>query len=177
MNAETIKSHHIVMSMTPSSDCRFFASWLQKVAEAGEFLSQAMGMSQFANLIRSMHMFAPPDIQAAAVEVLCALRTDKEWPFHTSNDGCAMAVGLDQADNCQFGVEVAILIQLGFFTLLDGRYHMSVPETVTPELVQAALLKVASTQVDDTGAQPQCLLHSMPEAEAEAKAMNLRNAA
>ncbi|MBR1326887.1 hypothetical protein [Bradyrhizobium ottawaense] len=177
MKVETIENHHIVMSMTPSPNCRLFASWLQKVAEADEFLFQMLSMPAFADLKDAWHLIAPPDIQAAAVEVLCALRTDKEWTFHAANGGCAMSVGLDQADNFQFGIEIAVLVQLGFFTLVDGRYHMSVPEAVTPELVQAALLKVASTQVDDTGAQPQCLLHSMPEAEAEAKAMNLRNAA
>lgn len=171
MNAETIESHHIVVSMTPSSNCRRFASWLQKVAEAGEFLSQAMDMSKLANI------FAPPDIQAAAVEVLCALRINKEWPFHTSNDGCAMAVGLDQADNFQFGVEVAILVQLGFFTLVDGRYHMSFPETVTPDLVQAVLLTVASVQEQDVGTQLQRMLKTMSEPAAEAMALGLRKAA
>ena len=177
MNGKIAQNQHIVMAMTPSSNCRLFASWLQKVAEANDFLSQTRGMPEFANVILAMDVFMPPDIQAAAVEVLCALRTDKEWPFHCSDWGCALAVDLDQVDCFQFGVEVSILIELGFFTLVDGHYQMSAPETLTLESVQAVLRMVASTQMDDTGAQPQRILHTMPESEAEAMALALRKAA
>jgi hypothetical protein len=175
MNTEMTENFHIVMEMTLKPDCRLVGSWLLKVAEAEGFLSQTRSDPAFATLISEMGV-SGPDIQAAALEAVSALQHDTEWPFHAYNPSFALVVDLGD-ESGDFGSEVAILVQLGFFTLVGGRYQMSVPESVTLEGVQQAVLKVASTQEDHTGAQPQRMLHTMPKAEAEAMALHLRNAA
>jgi hypothetical protein len=119
-----------------------------------------------------------PDLQAAALDVVAALRHDTDdRPFHGYDPNHVIAVDLDSDVNGDFGVEFALLVQLGFFTLEDGRYEMSVPVSVARGAVEEALRTLASTQEGRGRAKPELVLHTMPKAMAEGTARELLRAA
>jgi hypothetical protein len=170
MNTKMTENFHIVMEMTPKSDCRLVGSWLLKVAEAQDFLSQTRLIGGFAAAISEIDV---ADLQAGALEAVSALRRAEDWTFHSGKSNHALAVDVEWCgESGEWGTEFALLVQLGFFTLVDGCYQMVVPESVTHEGVQQAVLKVASTRH-----QPQRILSTMPKVAAEAMALQLRESA
>ncbi|MDH2349552.1 hypothetical protein QCM80_02490 [Bradyrhizobium sp. SSUT112] len=164
---------HIVVEMPPAPDCRFVGSWLLKVAEVASLVSQMRANHTFARLVSNMA--TEPTIEAAALEVVSALRHDPVWAFHATNPNIALAIEIGDLTG-NFGTEFAILLECGFFVLKDGRYQMSVPEPVTPQVALEAVRKVASTDVEQAGPEPRLILHTMPKARAEAMALQLRDA-
>jgi len=164
---------HIVIEMPPAPDCRFVGSWLLKVAEAAALVSQLRSNPTFARLISNMA--TEPTIEAAALEVVSALRHDPVWPFHATSPNIALAIEIGDLTG-NFGTEFAILVEFGFFILKGGRYQMSVPKSVTPQVALEAVRKVASTDVEQAGPEPTLILHTMSKARAEAMAQQLRDA-
>ena len=178
MNTQTTESAYFVMSMTPHSDCRLVGSWLLKAAEAADVLSEMGRDPLVANVLYTLCAIATPDLQAAAMDIVAALRQDTDnRPFHGYDANHVLAVNLDVNENGDFGVEFAMLVQLGFFTLVDGRYQMSVPASVTLVGVEEAVRKVASTMEPRDPAKPELVLHTMAKDDAEAMALKLRKAA
>jgi hypothetical protein len=176
MNTQTTENY-IVMEMPPQPNCcDFFGPWLLKVAKAQRFWFQTLMDDSFAATFPDTTMFANPRLEPAALAAVSALRPDHDRTFHGYNPNYMLAVDLD-CESGGFATEFAILVQLGFFIVVDDRYQMRVPKTVTLESVQLALLKIASTQKQGEKAQPQRMLHTMPKAEAEAMALQLRDAA
>ena len=157
---------HILIEMTDEPDCRFIASWLLRAAEAQSFWSETLRDPAFKNTASALCWWCKPNLECAALEALSALRQG-DPPFHSYKTGHVLAVDLGFAESGVFGTEFAIMVLLGFFTLTGGSYRMTVPESVTAKKVQQAALKVASTEADGEAVQPERLLHTLPQAEAE----------
>jgi len=170
MNTMLTDWPHIVLEMTHKPDCRFIGSWLVKVAEAQAYWSQTLRDPAFATSASALCWSCEPNLECAALEALSALRQG-EPPFHSYKESRVLAVDLDGCESGAFGTEFAILVQLGFFALVGRSYRMVIPESVTLEGVQQAGLKVASTKADGEGIQPERLLHTLPQAEAERMAV------
>jgi hypothetical protein len=173
----TTTESYIVMELPPQRDCcDFYGPWLSKVAKAQRFWHQTRWDPAFAATVLRLGALADPHLHPAALSAVSALRPDNERILHGYNPNYMFAVDLD-FESGGFATEFAILVQLGFFIVVDGRYQMRVPKTVTLESVQLAMLKIAATQKDGELAQPWRMLHTMPKAEAEALALHLRDAA
>jgi len=173
MNTQTTEKF-IVMEMPPQPNCcDFFGAWLLKAVKAQHFWFQALMDEPFTATFPETKLLANPRLEPAALAAVSALRPDHDRTFHGYNPNYMLAVDLD-CESGGFVTEFAILVQLGFFIVVDGRYQMRVPKTVILESVQLALLKIASTQKQGEKARPQRMLHTMPKAEAEAMALQLR---
>ncbi|MGX9426141.1 MULTISPECIES: hypothetical protein [Bradyrhizobium] len=165
MSAMLNNDPHILLEMPDEADCRFVGSWLLKVAEAQTFWSETLRDPAFKNSASALCWWCEPNLECAALESLSALR-QRDPPFHSYKTEQVLAVDLDFAESGVFATEFAIMVQLGFFALAGDSYRMTVPESVTHDQVQHALLKVASTEVDGERIQPESLLHTLPQAEA-----------
>jgi hypothetical protein len=145
---------HILVETTNKADCRFFATWLVKAAEAQEFWSQAMSDPDFADEVILLHIMSEPDLAAFALESR----------HHVAVlDLYADEMGL-------FCIELTMMVQLGFFVWVGGRYQMAVPEKITFATVKQAAFDLSST-VSDWGdveiIEPECLLHLLSREDAE----------
>jgi hypothetical protein len=172
MNTQTT-GNFIVMEMPPQPNCcDFFGAWLLKVVKADRFWFEARMDDAFTANFPETKTLANPRLSPAALAAVTALRPDHDRTFHGYNPNYMFAIDLD-FESGGFAMEFTILVQLGFFIVVDGRYQMRVPKTLTLEGVQLAMLKIASTQKQGEKPQPQRLLHTMPKAEAEAMALQL----
>src|SRR5688572_14851743 len=148
MEKQMPEAHHIVMAMPPQPDCRLVGSWLLKVAEAGDLLEAKW--ADDPAYIQSLCHFSIV-LEAAALEIVSALRFDNDdRPFHGYEKNHVMAVELGFDDTGDFDVEFAILVELGFFVLVDDHYQMAIPGLLTLEHMTMVLSKVRSSQ-DDVG--------------------------
>ncbi|SIO44201.1 hypothetical protein SAMN05443247_05420 [Bradyrhizobium erythrophlei] len=166
MTAMLSKDPYILIEMPDECDCRFVGSWLLKVAEAQSFWSQMSDHPAFKDSASALCL------ESAALEALSALKQTNS-PFHSGKASHVLGVDLEF-----FGVEFAVMIQLGFFVLADQTfqttvpesadqtYHMTVPESVTFDQVQRAALNVAATKASGEIVQPERLLRTLPQAEA-----------
>jgi len=172
MNAQATENY-IVMEMPPQpNSCEFFGSWLSMVAKAHRFWS--MLDESFATAVPEAAMIVNPRLEPAALAAVSALRPDNDHTFHGYTPNYMLAVDLP-CERGGFATEFAILVQLGFFIVVDGRYQMRVPHMVTLEGVQRAMCKIiASTKDHGEMAQPRCTLNTMSKADAEAMALQLR---
>ena len=142
------------------------------VAKAHRFWS--MLDESFATAVPEAAMIVNPRLEPAALAAVSALRPDNDHTFHGYTPNYMLAVDLP-CERGGFATEFAILVQLGFFIVVDGRYQMRVPHMVTLEGVQRAMCKIiASTKDHGETAQPRCTLNTMSKADAEAMALQLR---
>jgi hypothetical protein len=153
---------HVLIEMTSEPDCRFIGSWLMMVAEAQTYWSEALRDPDFEDRVDTLCGYCEPSLECAALEVLCALKQRQH----------VLAADLYEIEAGVFCIEFGIMVQLGFFAFTGRSYQTAVPETVTLESVQQAALNVIST-ASDVGdgvkaVQPERLLHTLPEMEAEA---------
>ena len=153
-------SVHVLIEMTNEPDCRWIGSWLMKAAEAQTFWSQALRDPDFESRVFGLCAWCIPHLECIALEILAALKQQHH----------VIAVDLNGIENQSpiFSTEFAMMVHLGFFAPAEVSYQMTVPESATLEKVRLAALKVASTEKDDEGVQPERLLHTLPQAEAEA---------
>jgi hypothetical protein len=165
------KDIHVLIEMAGRPDCRFLGTWLMKAAEAQTLWSQALCDPEFEAATSVLWgLSAQPDFECAALETVTALR-QQDPPFNGYAIHFVLAVDLDDWESGVFGVEFAMMVQLGFFTFADQSYQLTTPESVTIEKVRQAALKVASTATDGGPVQyvePERLLHTLPQKEAEA---------
>ena len=153
---------HVLIEMTSEPDCRFIGSWLMKMAEAQTFWSEALRDPDFDNRVSDVCAFCEPSLECAALEVLCELKRRDH----------VLATDLKGIEPDTFSFEFGMMVQLGFFAFNGRSYQIAVPETVTLESVQQAALNLLAT-AKDVGdgvevVQPERLLHTLPETEAEA---------
>jgi hypothetical protein len=165
MSAMLNDNPHILIEMTGKPDCRFIGAWLLKAAEAQSFWSQALRDPAFEAASSALCTWCQPNLECAALETVTALR-QQDPPFHGYTMHFVLAVELGFGESGVFGTELAVMVQLGFFVLAGRSYRMTVPDSVTLEGVQRAVLKVASTADQDI--YPERLLHTLPQEEAEA---------
>jgi hypothetical protein len=153
---------HVLIEMTSEPDCRFIGSWLMKVAEAQAVWSEALRDPDFQNRVCDVCAFCEPSLECAALEVLCELKRRDH----------VLATDLKGIDPDTFSFEFGMMVQLGFFAFNGRSYQIAVPETVTLESVQQAALNLLATAKDVgdgmEAVQPERLLHTLPETEAEA---------
>jgi len=152
----------VLIEMTDEPDCRFIASWLIMVAAAQTIWSEALRDPGFEKRVMDLCVFCEPNLEVAALEVIGALQ-------HRSH---VLAADLNDEKTFVFGIEFGIMVQLGLFAFTGRSYQIAVPETVTLEGVRQAALNLLST-ASDVGdgvdvVQPERLLHTMRETEAEA---------
>jgi hypothetical protein len=166
MNTMLTNAPHILIEMPHQSDCRFVGSWLLKVAEAQSFWSETLQDPAFRNQAAALCWWCEPSLEYAALEAVSALMQGNP-PFHSYERHHVLAVDLEFSETGVFSTEFAIMVQLGFFVLDGHIYQMTIPESVGLEQVQRAFLKVASTAADGEIIQPEILLHTLPQAEAE----------
>jgi hypothetical protein len=153
---------HILLERTYEPDCRFVAAWLIKVAEAQEFWSEALTDPEFSDQIGLIHVMATPDLAAFALEIVGELERSRH----------VASLGLYSDEIGIFCSELTLLVRLGFFVCAGTSYQMAVPDTITLAKVKQAALDLLSTAEDKgDGAEillPERLLHTLPQAEAEA---------
>jgi hypothetical protein len=153
---------HVLIEMTDKPDCRFIGSWLIKVAEAQAFWSEALRDADFDNRVDSLCGYCEPNLECAAIEILAALKQRHN----------VMAADLKRIEPVSLGFEFGMMVQLGLFAFNGRSYQIAVPETVTLESVQQAALSLLATAKDVgdgvEAVQPERLLHTLPETEAEA---------
>jgi hypothetical protein len=153
---------HILLERTHEPDCRFVAAWLIKAAEAQEFWSEALNDPDFSDRIGLIHAMAIPQLAAFALEILGELDRSRH----------IAALGLYSDEIGLFCSELTLLVRLGFFVCTGKSYQMVVPDTITLATVKQAALDVLSTAEDGgDGIEillPERLLHTLPQAEAEA---------
>jgi hypothetical protein len=153
---------HILLERTHEPDCRFVAAWLIKVAEAQDFWSEALTDSEFSDQILLIHAAATPDLAAFALEILGELERSRH----------VAALGLYSDEDGLFCIELALLVQLGFFVRAGTSYQMAVPDRITFANVKQAALDLLSTAEDEGDGfeilLPERLLNTLPQAESEA---------
>ncbi|WFU45827.1 hypothetical protein QA640_44165 (plasmid) [Bradyrhizobium sp. CB82] len=148
---------HVVIERASEPDCRFIGSWFVKAAEAQGLWSQALRNPSFREWVFPLCEYFVPDLECAAVYVFGELEQQHQ----------AIAVNVEG----DLTVELAMMVHLGFFVRAGQSYRLAVPESVTLERVQQAALRVMSTTKDlgfGPVVEPELLLHTVPEAEAEA---------
>ena len=124
----------------PREPDRFLAPWLQKVARAQCFWSEAMRDPTFKDSVSALCSWREPDFNGSALEVL------RGWRYgDPRSHSHYLEVGLEFVDSWDF----AIMFQLGFF---DESYRMTLPESVTLEGVRQAALMVAATEKAEAAA-------------------------
>ena len=164
------KDIHVLIEMTGRPDCRLLGSWLIKAAEAQALWSQALRDPVFEGATTALwELGSQPNLECAALEALAAMR-QQDPPFNGHPMHFVLAVDLDESESGVFGVEFAMMVELGFFTFAGHSYQLTTPESVTLEKVQRAALKVTSTAIDAGEIQhvePERLLHTLPQKEAE----------
>ena len=153
---------HVLIEMTSEPDCRFIGSWLMKAAEAQAFWSEALRDPDFENRVNDLCAYCEPSLECAALEVFCALKQRNH----------VLAADLYEIEAGVFSTEFGMMVQLGLFSFTGKSYQITIPETVTLESVQQAALNLLST-ASDVGdgvdaVQPERLLHTLSETEAEA---------
>jgi hypothetical protein len=157
--------YRVLLEGSYEPDCRFFAAWLLKAAEAEELWTEALADPEFSDQISLLHAAARPNLAACALEVLGELER------RSRN---IAAVGLYSSDEIGlFCIELTLLVRLGFFMRGEAAgYQMVVPDTITLADVKQAALDVLSTAADEGDGyeilNPERLLHTLPKAEAEA---------
>jgi len=153
---------HVLIEMTNEFDCHFVGSWLIKVAEAQAFWSEALRDPEFEDRVLTLCGYCEPNLECAALEILCELNRRAH----------VLATDLKRLVPDDLSFEFGMMVQLGLFAFNGRSYQITVPETVTLESVQQAALKLLATAKDvGDGAeavQPERLLHTLPETEAEA---------
>ena len=155
-------SPHVLIEMTDEPDCQFIGSWLIKVAEAQAVWSEALRDPDFEDRVDTLCAYCEPNLESAALEILGALKQRHN----------VMAADLNEIESGVFSIEFGMMAQLGLFAFTGRSYQVTVPETVTLESVQQAALNLFSTAKDVgdgvEAVQPERLLHTLPETEAEA---------
>jgi hypothetical protein len=159
---DPIERPHVLIEMTNEPDCHFIGSWLIKVAEAQAFWSEALRDPEFEDRVLTLCGYCEPNLECAALEILCELNRRAH----------VLATDLKRIVPDDLSFEFGMMVQLGLFAFNGRSYQITVPETVTLESVQQAALKLLATAKDvGDGAeavQPERLLHTLPETEAEA---------
>jgi hypothetical protein len=153
-----LQEPHVLVEMPDKPDCRFAGSWLMKASKAQTFWSQALRDPDFKDRVFSLCAWCVPHLECIALEIIAELKQRDH----------VLAVDLYENETGVFSTEFAMMVHLGFFARAGVSYQMSDPESVTPEKVRLAALKVASTEKDDDGVRPERLLHTLPHTEAEA---------
>jgi hypothetical protein len=151
------QSAHVLIEMASEPDCRFIGSWFIKAAEAQGLWSQALRNSSFREWMLPLWEYVVPDLECAALFFFGQLEQQHR----------VIAVDVDG----DLTVELAMMVHLGFFVRAGQGYRLAVPESVTLERMQEAAVRVMSTARDlgfGAIAEPELLLHTVPEAEAEA---------
>ncbi|WP_377829598.1 hypothetical protein ACFKHW_08135 [Bradyrhizobium lupini] len=146
----------VLIERSSEPDCHFIGSWFVKAAEAQGLWSQALRDPSFREWVFALcDEYFLPDLECAAAYFFGELERQRRVI----------------AMNGDLMFELAMMVHLGFFVRADQSYRLALPESVTLERVQQAALRVMSTAKDlgfDPVVEPELLLHTVPEAEAEA---------
>jgi hypothetical protein len=150
-----------LIELSRELDCRSIGSWLLKAAEAQAFWLQALRNPFFRQSVLPLVGSEEPDFECAALYILGELE----------RRSFVIALDVDGVESGDPSVEFAMMVHLGFFVPSGQSYRVTVPETASLEKVQEAALRLASTATNlnfGPEAKPQALLHTVPQAEAEA---------
>ena len=101
---------HVVIELTDGPDCRFFAAWFIKAAEAQTCWSQALNDPDFAKHVLLLYVDVIPDLAAGAAEIFGELEHCRGV--------LALDLFLDEGDH--ISREFGLLVRLGFFVYDDG---------------------------------------------------------
>jgi len=147
------------------ADAEFYGKWLLTAAKTQALWEKALKDSRFEKRIGLLTAIYIPQFDLSAS--LFLFRLEKNLvsftiPLHNSEDW---------GEFDQF----ALMAEMGFFVLTDGRYQMAIPATLNMDVVKSAALKYAKTEVEDEGLHPECLVATMPYARAEEWQTRLRD--
>jgi hypothetical protein len=151
----------VLVEMTSEPDCRLIGSWLIRAAEAQALWVQILRNSFFQQAALPLLEWDEPHFEHAALFILTELK----------QRDCVIALDVDGVVSGDLSIEFAMMAHLGFFVRSGQSYRLTVPETVSIEKVQEAAARLISTTTDlglGPEAKPEALLHTVPEAEAEA---------
>jgi hypothetical protein len=134
------------------------------VAEGGRssgVLAAGITLPLFRQSVLPLVGSEEPDFECAALYILGELE----------RRSFVIALDVDGVESGDPSVEFAMMVHLGFFVRSNQSYRVTVPETASLGKVQEAALRLTSTATDSNfgpEAKPQALLHTVPQAEAEA---------
>jgi hypothetical protein len=68
---------------------------------------------------------------------------------------------------CDSGEAFSVMAQIGFFRLTGDRYQMTIPQEVSGSRIEAALLRLAATEDEESFLHPEHLVTCLSEADAK----------
>src|SRR6266404_7595638 len=146
------------------ADAEFYGKWLLTAAKTQALWEKAIKDTCFEKQIELLTVIYLPQFDNSASLFLFQLKKNLvsfTIPLH----------GEDWAELDQF----TLMAEMGFFVLTDGRYQMAIPAKLNMDLVKSAALRYAKTEVEDEGLHPECLVATMPYAQAEEWQTRLRD--
>src|SRR5262249_53589873 len=129
-------------------------NWLRMAAKANELLQEARnGDSDFNKSIETLEMLQCLDFGIMATVFLSQFVDKKFYTFV-----------FDPAESAHL-LDFALMVEMGFFTLTEDRYQMTLPTELDIDLVKQAHLKLAGTE-DEEWIYLEQLIVDMPRARA-----------
>jgi hypothetical protein len=146
------------------ANAEFYGNWLLMAAKTQALWEKAIKDTRFAKQIELLTAIYIPQFDLSASLFLFQLK--KNLVSFT-----IPLRGEDWGELDQF----TLMAEMGFFVLTDGRYQMAIPAKLNMNLVKSAALRYAKTEVEDEGLHPECLVATMPYAQAEEWQTRLRD--
>jgi hypothetical protein len=139
--------HWVLIEGPKPGDAQFLGEWLLAAAEADKILQKQfqldLGFKRAVARLEVVYAFA---FSPTATKFIELLMTD------------LTAFPLSVIDE-PLGESFVVMAELGFFTQTGNRFQMTVPKTINPARIRAALLRLASTEDDDFFLHPERLVN------------------
>ena len=139
---------------------KFYGQWLLAAADAQELWKKSIEQGALEVEAVTSSLEALPDFGIAATVMLSLLEKEPETFI-------IPVIGYEAN-------EFAMMIEMGFFALANGRYRMTIPAQLNTETVKKAASKFAETAVSDCCLHPEYLIAAMTVGEARAAQDQLR---
>jgi len=146
-------------------DAEVYGKWLLMATKAEALWKKVLKDTSFESQIDLLTAVYRPQFDRSASLFLFQLKKNLvsfTIPLHNSEDWAE----LDQ---------FALMAEMGFFVLTDGRYQMVIPAKLNIDVVKSAALRLAKTEDEDGLHHPEYLVATMPYAQAEEWQARLRD--
>jgi hypothetical protein len=147
------------------ADTKFYANWLLAAAKANELWTEALNNPRFSKRVDLLTAFVLPDFSVGATVLLSRLEQNL----------ASFVISLNEETVPE---EFAMMIEMGFFALTGQRYQMVIPTRLTLRKIMKAALRLAQTEAEGEDGldvlHPECIITTMPLAEAKAWQSRLR---
>jgi hypothetical protein len=150
------------------ADAEFYGKWLLAAAKAEALWTEALEDPIFQKQVELLTIMYLPDFSIAATVMISQLEKNL----------VSFAIQLNGKE-VELVDEFVIMADMGFFVLTGQRYKMTIPTKLNVESVKMAAHTYAKTAEDpeEDWLHPECLITTMPYAEAKVWQERLRNVA